>query len=232
MPVVQLACSHLLHRSQSDPPWLAPFRTHFLAAPSLSMTDDERSVPEKFAKSRTMAHRTVLCAHTLRLAADGVANNETAQRVSVNPNSVRMWRRRFEEEGLDGVGKMAPGRGRKPSLPEGTVAQLVSLTMNELSDDGATVEHAINGRASGNQPRHGGAHLEGPRSQALEDPHLQGFERSELRREARRRHGPLHEPAAASGGLQFRREDPGTGAGPRATVAAPEEGRGATMTHD
>ena len=111
---------------------------HFLAAPPLTMTDYERSQLEKFAKSRTMAHRTVLRARALLLAADGVANNEIAQRVNVNPNSVRMWRRRFEEDGIDGVGKVAPGRGRKPSLPEGTVAEVVALTMNELPDDGST----------------------------------------------------------------------------------------------
>ena len=112
--------------------------THSLAAPPLSLTDDERSVLEKFAKSRTMAHRTVLRARALLLAAQGVANNEIAELVNVNPNSVRMWRRRFEEEGLEGVGKVAPGRGRKPSLPEGTVAEVVSLTMNELPEDGST----------------------------------------------------------------------------------------------
>src|SRR5665213_2041336 len=112
--------------------------THSLAAPPLPITDDERSVLEKFAKSRTMAHRTVLRARALLLAAQGVANNEIAQLVNVNPNSVRMWRRRFEEEGLEGVGKVAPGRGRKPSLPEGTIAQVVALTMNELPKDGST----------------------------------------------------------------------------------------------
>ena len=85
-----------------------------------------------------MAHRTVLRARALLLAADGVANNEIGLRVGVNPNSVRMWRQRFEDEGIDGVGKVAPGRGRKPSLPEGTVAKVVSLTMNELPDDGST----------------------------------------------------------------------------------------------
>jgi transposase len=102
------------------------------------MTDYERSQLEKFAKSRTMAHRTVLRARALLLAAEGVANNEIGLRVNVNPNSVRMWRRRFEEDGIDGVGKVAPGRGRKPSLPEGTVAEVVALTMNELPDDGST----------------------------------------------------------------------------------------------
>ena len=85
-----------------------------------------------------MAHRTVLRARALLLAADGVANNEIALRVNVNPNSVRMWRQRFDDEGIAGVGRVAPGRGRKPSLPEGTVAEVVALTMNELPDDGST----------------------------------------------------------------------------------------------
>ncbi len=112
--------------------------THSLAAPPLPLTDDERSVLEKFAKSRTMAHRTVLRARALLLAAQGVANNEIAERVNVNPNSVRMWRRRFEEQGLEGLSKVAPGRGRKPFLPEGTVATVVALTMNTLPEDGST----------------------------------------------------------------------------------------------
>ncbi|HEY5303272.1 MAG TPA: helix-turn-helix domain-containing protein, partial [Acidimicrobiales bacterium] len=86
--------------------------THSLAAPPLSLTDDDRLALEKFAKSRTMAHRTVLRARALLLAAQGVANNEIAELVNVNPNSIRMWRRRFEEEGVAGVGKVAPGRGR------------------------------------------------------------------------------------------------------------------------
>ena len=111
---------------------------HALAAPPLSMTEHDRAQLEKLARSRTMAHRTVLRAKALLLAHDGVANNEIALRVGVNPNSVRMWRQRFEEEGLEGVGKVAPGRGRKPSLPEGTVAEVVAITMNELPDDGST----------------------------------------------------------------------------------------------
>ncbi len=112
--------------------------THILAAPALSITDDERIQLERFAKSRTMAHRTVLRARALVLAADGVANNAIGEQVGVNPNSVRLWRRRFEEERIDGVGRVAPGRGRKSSLPEGTVAEVVALTMKELRADGST----------------------------------------------------------------------------------------------
>jgi transposase len=104
----------------------------------MSLSDDDRRMLEKFARSRTMAHRTVLRARALLLAAGGVANNEIAARVQVNPNSVCMWRSRFEEDGIEGVSRVAPGRGRKPSLPEGTVAEVVNLTMNELPDDGTT----------------------------------------------------------------------------------------------
>lgn len=108
------------------------------AAPPLALATDEKIALVRLAKSRTMAHRTVLRAKALLLANEGVANNENARRIGANPNSVRMWRRRFEQEGIDSVGRIAPGRGRKPSLPEGTVAEVVRLTNNELPVDGTT----------------------------------------------------------------------------------------------
>jgi transposase len=80
----------------------------------------------------------VLQAKALLMSADGEAVYEVARRLEVGSNSVRRWRRRFEIEGIEGVGAIAPGRGRKPSLREGTVAEVVSLTMNELPDDGST----------------------------------------------------------------------------------------------
>ena len=142
--------------------------THSLPAPPLSMTNDERSQLGKFAKSRTMAHRTVLRSRALSWAADGVANNEIAQRMNVNPYTVRMWRQRFEEEGIDGVGRVAPGRGRKPPLPEGTVAEVVALTMNELPDDGST-QWSTRSMAKHVGTSHDTvAHPGGPRSETLE----------------------------------------------------------------
>lgn len=80
----------------------------------------------------------MLQAKALLMSADGEAVYEVARRLEVGSNSVRRWRRRFEVEGIEGVGAIAPGRGRKPSLPEGTIAEVVSLTMNELPDDGST----------------------------------------------------------------------------------------------
>jgi transposase len=70
----------------------------------------------------------VLQARVLLSAADGVANNVIAEEVGVMPTTVRAWRKRFAEDGLTGLEKIREGRGRKPSIPEETVAEIVRLT--------------------------------------------------------------------------------------------------------
>ena len=90
------------------------------------------------SRSRSLPHRVVEQSKGLLMSADGVAIYEVARALRVSPNAVRRWRRRFATEGVDGVGVIAPGRGRTSWLPEGTVAAIVSVTMNELPDDGST----------------------------------------------------------------------------------------------
>lgn len=98
------------------------------AADSLVMSQGQRESLEKVAKSKTAAHREVLRARVLLAAADGVANSAIASEQGVTPVTVRSWRRSFEADGLANWGKVAPGRGRKPSIPEETIARIVTLT--------------------------------------------------------------------------------------------------------
>jgi transposase len=90
------------------------------------------------ARSTTLPHRKVVQAKALLLAAEGVANEEIARRFGVDSDTVRRWRRRFVETGPDGVGVIAKGRGRKPSLPPGVVEQVLRLTQRERPADGST----------------------------------------------------------------------------------------------
>jgi transposase len=108
------------------------------AAPPLSLTEEQRSTLERLARSTSARHRTVQRAQALLLAGEGLANYEIARRVGVSANSVRTWRARFVEEGVVDFGKIAPGRGRKPSLAEGTVAAVVDDTLHAVPDDGST----------------------------------------------------------------------------------------------
>jgi transposase len=107
-------------------------------APPLAMTIAQRDALETMARSTTLGHRKVVQAKALLLAADGVATNEVARRCHTTNESVRAWRRRFESEGVEGIGRIAPGRGRKSWLPDGTVAAVVHDTLFESPDDGST----------------------------------------------------------------------------------------------
>ena len=90
------------------------------------------------ARSTVLPHRKVVQAKALLLAADGTANEEIARRYDVDSDTVRRWRSRFGETGPAGVGVIAKGRGRKPSLPPGRVAEVVRLTQTETPADGST----------------------------------------------------------------------------------------------
>jgi transposase len=109
-----------------------------MTAPALSMTATQRAELTRMASSSSLPHRQVVQAKALLLAADGVANQEIARRCQVSPDAVRRWRTRFGEQGVDGVGKIAEGRGRKSPLTEGTVAEIVRVTCQEKPDDGGT----------------------------------------------------------------------------------------------
>ena len=104
----------------------------------LSMSDEQCAALESMARSSSLPHRQVVQAKALLLAGDGVATNEVARRCGTTDTSVRAWRRRFVEQGVEGVGRIAPGRGRRSWLPEGTVAAVVDDTLQNKPDDGST----------------------------------------------------------------------------------------------
>lgn len=109
-----------------------------MTAPALPLTTEQRAALTPMAASSSLPHRQVVQAKALLLAGDGVANQEIARRCQVSPDAVRRWRVRFAEKGVDGVGKIAKGRGRKSALTEGTVAEIVRVTCHEQPDDSGT----------------------------------------------------------------------------------------------
>ena len=94
------------------------------------MSDGQRESLEVLARSQTAPHRQVQRAEALSLAADGVANTRIASRVGVNSVTVRSWRSRFAEEGLAKLGKVRSGRGRKSTIPQTKIDEIVELTRN------------------------------------------------------------------------------------------------------
>ena len=109
-----------------------------VTAPALPVTEGQRVELKRMAGSSSLPHRTVMQAKALLWAADGVANQEIARRCGVDSDAVRRWRAKFTDKGVDGVGVIAKGRGRKPVLPDGTVAEIVRVTCQEKPGDTST----------------------------------------------------------------------------------------------
>lgn len=108
------------------------------AAAPLPVTDDDLVELRGLAESSLPSHRVVVRANALVWAAEGVANEEIARRCGVDSDTVRRWRSRFAETGVTGIGKVAAGRGRKPFLPDGTVAEVVRATRLDAPPGGET----------------------------------------------------------------------------------------------
>src|SRR6476660_8785575 len=109
-----------------------------MTADAMPATDQQRAELERMASSTSLPHRQVVQARGLLLASAGVANEEIARRCGVDSDTVRRWRSRFAEQGVAGVGRIAKGRGRKSSLPPGTVEEVLRLTHKERPADGST----------------------------------------------------------------------------------------------
>jgi len=117
--------------------WLFGYSGGMVAA-ALSMTVEQRVELERTAVATSLLQREVMQARALLWAADGVANDEIGRRCGVDSDSVRRWRCRFVELGVAGVGIVAKDRGRKSSLPPGTVQEVLRLTHRELPAGGTT----------------------------------------------------------------------------------------------
>ncbi|HUP85745.1 MAG TPA: IS630 family transposase [Acidimicrobiales bacterium] len=96
---------------------------------------EERRALEAIAASPSLPHRAVREAKGLLLAGDGVANTAIAERLGVSRSTVLSWRAQFVEDGVEGVGVVRPGRGRKPTISQDAVEQLVRDTQHTTPAD-------------------------------------------------------------------------------------------------
>ena len=77
----------------------------------LTVSDEDRWVLESRARSRTAAARDVQRARIVLLAAEGWSNRQIGDEVGLHYNQVGLWRQRFAQRGMAGLGDTArPGR--------------------------------------------------------------------------------------------------------------------------
>ena len=89
-------------------PRISPYR--------IELTEQQRRVLESRARQYTLPYFQVLRAQMVLLAADGLANDEIAASLGCRREVVSRWRKRFYEDGVQGL-EDQPRRGRPPAFP-------------------------------------------------------------------------------------------------------------------
>ncbi|MGA5519330.1 IS630 family transposase [Streptomyces pseudogriseolus] len=98
--------------------------------PPLSVTDAQRAVLEGWVRRRTTAQALAQRSRIVLECAEGHSIMEVSRRLRISPDTVRTWRRRFLERGLDGLcDEPRPGVPRK--ITDADVERVVVKTLEE-----------------------------------------------------------------------------------------------------
>src|ERR1700722_8482340 len=99
------------------------------ATPRLAVTEDqEKQIQQWLAALGTPQQVAVRC-RIILAAGRGESELAIASELEVNRKTVRLWRDRFLQEGLNGLWEIAPGRGRKATYNSDRVKALLEATL-------------------------------------------------------------------------------------------------------
>jgi transposase len=104
-------------------------------APRLHLTKKERASLQEIAASVSLPHRAVREAKGLLMAGDGIANTAIAETLDVSRSTVLQWRAHFDLDGIDWVGQVHEGRGRKPVITQAQIDQMIDDTRTTTPPD-------------------------------------------------------------------------------------------------
>ena len=84
---------------------------------------------EKWIAAHGTPQQVAVRCRIVLAAAAGGSDITIAEQLGINRNTVILWRKRFADEGLDGLWDIAPGRGRKPTYGIDKIAAVVDATL-------------------------------------------------------------------------------------------------------
>ena len=85
----------------------------------VKLSESERDTLESMARRYTSPYRDVIRAKIILMASQGLDNDEIAKRLDTPRQIVSKWRKRFYEEGLQGL-QDQPRGGRPSSFSPGS----------------------------------------------------------------------------------------------------------------
>lgn len=104
----------------------------------LVLTPETRKLIERWIRAGTTPQRVVTRARIVLLSSPGFSSQSIADRLAISVKTVRLWQRRFSEQGAESLLHDAPGRGRKPKATgRDAVSRVLQAMQWERSDKAA-----------------------------------------------------------------------------------------------
>ena len=100
-------------------------------AAAVELNSEQRQARQRMARARSMPARCVERARIVLLAADGLENQQIAQRMRMTPEKAARWRNRFLAGGIAALEKDAPRPGRTRIINERKVKTVVEMTRHD-----------------------------------------------------------------------------------------------------
>jgi transposase len=99
------------------------------SALSLDLNESDKQQLLQWSSAFGTPQQVALRCRIALAAAEGVSADEIASRLDINRKTVMLWRARVEQEGLQGLWEVAPGRGRKPTYGPEKIQSIVDATL-------------------------------------------------------------------------------------------------------
>jgi transposase len=99
------------------------------SCPPLAVSQPQQEQIEHWLAALGTPQQVALRCRIVLAAGGGKPDTEIAAALNINRKTVRLWRDRFTQEGLQGLWEIAPGRGRKPTYGPDRVKAVIDTTL-------------------------------------------------------------------------------------------------------
>jgi transposase len=99
------------------------------STPALHLKESDGQQLRQWLSAFGTPQQVSLRSQIVLAAAEGFSDNGIARRLEVNRKTVTLWRARYEQEGLDSLWEVAPGRGRRSTYGLEKIQSIVNATL-------------------------------------------------------------------------------------------------------
>jgi len=96
---------------------------------SLHLKESDENQLKQWASAFGTPQQVALRCRVVLAAAKAMSVDEVAVQLETNRKTVMLWRKRFEDDGLEALWEVAAGRGRKPTYGAGKIQSIVDATL-------------------------------------------------------------------------------------------------------